>query len=161
LKLIIAILNSFDLDFIHESEVRALYQKTVQKRYFYHIKNRFFIYEYKQVSFITYGCLGGITNKVGFYFLKQKLEFQIKSLKYGTLRVVLLLRFARNKWIATSVASLLPRNDEKSYYHKQNHTFIFNIFFFVSQSLKPLRPSFLNKQERGKELAALVVPSYR
>jgi hypothetical protein len=24
---------------------------------------------------------------------------------------------------------------------------------FVSQSLKPLRPSFLNKQERGKELA--------
>jgi hypothetical protein len=32
--------------------------------------------------------------------------------------------------------------------------------FFISQSLKSLRPSFLNKQERGKELAALVVPSY-
>jgi hypothetical protein len=47
---------------------------------------------------------------------------------------------------------------EESYHHKQNHTFIFK-FFFISQSLKPLRPSFLNKQERGKELAALVVPS--
>jgi hypothetical protein len=33
--------------------------------------------------------------------------------------------------------------------------------FLVSQSLKPLRPSFLNKQERGKELATLVVSSLR
>jgi hypothetical protein len=39
------------------------------------------------------------------------LQFEIQSFKRNT-ACCLIAHFVRNKWIATSVASLLPRNDE-------------------------------------------------
>jgi hypothetical protein len=59
----------------------------------------------------------------------------------------------------------LPRQSLRSFLAmtkgviSQTKPYFYIQYSFFSQSLKSLRPSFLNKQERGKELAALVVPS--
>jgi hypothetical protein len=65
--------------------------------------------------------------------------------------------FLQFPWIAT--LPLVARNDAKSYYHKQNHTFIFNILFFISQSLKVFATIFLEQVRKKARNMSCTVPS--
>jgi hypothetical protein len=57
----------------------------------------------------------GIVKNVDFVPLKQKVcNLKFKVLKRNT-SCCLIAHFVHNEWIATSVASLLPRNDERGW----------------------------------------------
>jgi hypothetical protein len=87
-----------------------------------------------------------------------KFHFAYKKLNVETISLILSFRGVRSTTWQSTLSVIPAQAGIQTAVIASNPEYFFQ-FLFISQSLKPLRPSFLNKQERGKELATLVVSS--